>query len=102
MEALILQNPARPAFIIKQILRPVGPWRFLTPIEVAQPGDLFRVVSRDDHREERPDAYEAGWTVYVSAPNGMTLTSHPNTEIIRAMDETAFTVPMYANEETKQ
>lgn len=101
MEALILQNPCSEIGLIRKILRPVGPWRFLTPIEVAQPGDLFRVVSRDD--EERLNAYEAGWTVYIGTrPEAITLTSHPNTEIIRAMDETAFTVPMYANEETEQ
>lgn len=45
---------------MRKVVRPVGPWRFLTPIDTVQAGDLFRIVAEETHDEDA--AYNANWS----------------------------------------
>lgn len=81
---------------MREVVRPVGPWRFLTPIDTVQAGDLFRIVA------DGPDddaAYNVNWSPVNQAYSGH-LIGKPlsemssNWEVIRALEH-GYTVPMF-------
>ncbi len=77
-----------------EVVRPVGPWRFLTPIETVKEGDLFRVIACHDNSNS---PYETGWTLVSekSATHNKIYQSVPTFEVIRAIDDTSYTVPVF-------
>jgi hypothetical protein len=79
---------------IHTIVRPVGPWRFLTPLDIIQPGDLFRVIVTDD---SAATVYDANWS---AVPPDHGIIGEPfhtckDLDIIRPIDDTAYTVPVF-------
>lgn len=77
-----------------EVVRPVGPWRFLTPIETVKEGDLFRVIACHDNSNS---PYETGWTPVGedSATHNKIYRNVPTFEVIRAIDDTSYTVPVF-------
>ena len=78
---------------VDEVVRPVGPWRFLTPIDTVQVGDLFRTIPVGDSG----DAYETNWSAVHDHHEviGDTPRVQKGFEFIRAYDDTAYTVPMF-------
>lgn len=82
---------------LRKVVRPVGPWRFLTPIDTVQVGDLFRIVADGPHDEDA--AYNANWSPISKARGGALIgkpvSAAPNYwETIRALEH-GYTVPMF-------
>lgn len=82
---------------LRKVVRPVGPWRFLTPIDTVQVGDLFRIVADGPHDEDA--AYNANWSPISKASDsdliGKPVSAVPNyLEIIRAFEH-GYAVPMF-------
>lgn len=82
---------------LKSVVRPVGPWRFLTPMETIAAGDLYRCVSGE--QSDNLSAFDINWTVVrepgISRHAGNLYRNVPNFECIRKVDETSFYVPLY-------
>lgn len=77
---------------MRKVVRPVGPWRFLTPLDVVHKGDLFRIVAAESYDEDA--AYNANWSP-VTESIGETVGEMSNCwEIIRALEH-GYTVPMF-------
>lgn len=79
---------------IYTLVRPVGPWRFLTPLDIVQEGDLFRAIAT----EYNPDAiYENNWSAIP--PNHKVIGKPFHTckalDVIRPVDDTSYTVPVF-------
>lgn len=73
-------------------VRPIGMWRFLTPLETPQNGDLFRVIAGAKGRLISP--YMNNWTVEdhdVDQP----VCELPEYEYIRAIDDSSGFVPVF-------
>lgn len=47
--------------VFNEVLQPVGTWRFLTPLDTIQEGDLYRYLLNEDP-SKRVDAYSIEWT----------------------------------------
>lgn len=80
----------------EKCVRPVGPWRFLTPMETIQTGDLIRIVNRGVNQTP----YDANWSLISEKGDGdsfagLTYMDIPYLEVIRPYDSTAFTVPLF-------
>lgn len=82
---------------MRKVVRPVGPWRFLTPVDIIQAGDLFRIVAEEPHDEDA--AYNANWSP-VAQPEHANWVGKPLSElsngweVIRALEH-GYTVPMF-------
>lgn len=83
---------------IYTLVRPVGPWRFLTPLDIIQPGDLFRVIIVTEDNDIT--VYDANWSVIP--PNHKVIGKPFHTcktfDVIRPIDDTAYTVPVFTFE----
>lgn len=78
---------------MRKVVRPVGPWRFLTPIDTVQAGDLFRVVAEES--DDKDAAYNANWSPVDSGLIGKSVGVLPNRwELLRALEHGHF-VPMF-------
>ena len=79
---------------IHTLVRPVGPWRFLTPLDIIQPGDLFRAIATEDNAIT---VYDANWSAIP--PNhgliGKSFHTCKTLDVIRPIDDTAYTVPIF-------
>ena len=77
---------------MRTVVRPVGPWRFLTPIDITQKGDLFRIVAEKSHDEDA--AYNTNWSP-ITELTGKTVGELSNCwEVIRALEH-GYAVPMF-------
>ena len=82
---------------LRSVVRPVGPWRFLTPVDTIQEGDLFRVVAV--RADDEDAAFNANWSP-VGQDGSKDLIGTPvcegsnRWEIIRALEH-GYTVPMF-------
>lgn len=83
---------------MRKVVRPVGPWRFLTPIDIVQEDDLFRIVAEESHDEDA--AYNANWSPISQGTDsddliGKVVGEMSNRwECIRALEH-GYTVPMF-------
>ena len=73
-------------------VRPIGMWRFLTPLETPRNGDLFRVIAGAVGRELSP--YTNNWTVEKTAGD-QSMGELPEYEYIRAIDDSSGFVPVF-------
>ena len=80
--------------------RPVGAWRFLTPLDKIRVGDLYRFVWRtEDPRNNFETAFLYGWTE-VAKETGivgllMLALLKLHVEVIRAVDESGTHIPLF-------
>ena len=83
---------------MRMVVRPVGPWRFLTPIDIVQEDDLFRIIAEETEDEDA--AYNANWSPISQGTDndeliGKSAGAMPNRwEIIRALEH-GYTTPMF-------
>lgn len=82
---------------IRKVVHPVGPWRFLTPIDIIQAGDLVRIVS--EGMDDANAAYNANWSPVDHALGSALLGKlagdlSSGWELIRALEH-GYTVPMF-------
>ena len=74
---------------LRQVRAPIGMWRFLTPLDTPQKGDLYRWVNRTG-------LYIAGWTSIHDAFGELMIRENgKGCEIIRPCDESATTIPAF-------
>lgn len=86
------------AWELKQVLRPVGNYRFLTPLDRVQPGDLYRVTVLPGEADDGQHAYNSNWTA-VHSENGnigvLVGDLPPVCEFIRGIADESSAVPFY-------
>lgn len=80
---------------------PIGPWRFLTSLDRLEPNDLIRVVCL---RESERTPYDMNWSLVQNSDfQGIYMSDiarpgkEPLLEAIRAIDETATYIRIFAN-----
>lgn len=81
--------------LFEAVLRPVGAWRFLTPLEKIQEGDLVRRAAPVDEPYEA--VYKHNWTRVNESHIGETMADQPYWEVIRPMDENATAVRFFSS-----
>lgn len=75
-----------------ECVRPIGMWRFLTPLEVPQAGDLFRIIAGTVDRKLSP--YMNNWTVEENTGD-QPMSELPEYEYMRAVDNSSGYVPVF-------
>lgn len=73
-------------------VRPIGMWRFLTPLETPQEGDLFRVIAGVADRGLSP--YMNNWTVEENAGD-QPMSQLMDYEYMRQVDDSSGYVPVF-------
>lgn len=73
-------------------VRPIGMWRFLTPLETPQEGDLFRVIAGVADRKLSP--YMNNWTVEENAGD-QPMSQLMGYEYMRQVDDSSGYVPVF-------
>lgn len=78
------------------VVRPVGPWRFLTPLDIVAIGDLYRCIPTDENGSGDFGTscdYIHNWSPVTNEPFIGT-TAPPDREFIRPMEH-AFSTPLF-------